>query len=166
MEEDAEEAIRMAEEVINIVRREAEKIEIKDKQELLKLINEIYDIYNPCTIIIHGSAVKNNYVEKISDIDLIVISQKFEKINMGERFIKLLENSQRYNLKAEIFGYTKEEIIRMIKNLNFFILDAIYYGIPLKDDGNFWMNIIEEFRKVEKEYCLEKTETDGWKFKN
>ena len=141
------------------------KIEIKDKQELLKLINEIYDIYNPCTIIIHGSAVKNNYVEKISDIDLIVISNKFEKINMGERFIKLLENSQRYNLRVEIFGYTKEEIIMMIKNLNFYILDAIYYGIPLKDDGNFWINIIEEFRKVEKKHCLKKTETDGWKFK-
>lgn len=142
------------------------KIKIKDKQELLKLINEIYDIYNPCTIIIHGSSVKNDYVEKISDIDLIVISQKFEKINLRERFIKLLEISQRYNLRAEIFGYTKEEIIRMIKKLNFFILDAIYYGIPLKDDGNFWMNIIEEFRKVEKEHCLEKTKTDGWKFKN
>jgi predicted nucleotidyltransferase len=130
------------------------------------LIEEIYEKYNPCTIILHGSALKGECVNEISDIDLIVVSEEFEKIDMEDRFVNLLEITQRYDLKAEIFGYTKQEFLNMKENINFFILDAVFYGLVLKDDENFWDKIIDRFKEVEAKYCLQKTETNGWKFKN
>jgi predicted nucleotidyltransferase len=139
---------------------------IKDKHKMEQLIEEIYEKYNPCTIILHGSATKGGYVNEISDIDLIVVSEKFEKIDMEDRFVYLLEISQRHDLRAEIFGYTKKEFLKMIENINFFILDAIFYGLVLKDDENFWDKIIDKFKEAKAKYCLQKTETNGWKFKN
>jgi hypothetical protein len=38
--------------------------------------------------------------------------------------------------------------------------------LALKDDKNFWDKIIDRFKEIEAKYCLQKTETDGWKFKN
>jgi predicted nucleotidyltransferase len=68
---------------------------------------------------LHGSSLKGGYVNEISDIDLIVVSEKFEKIDMEDRFVNLLEISQRHGLKAEILGYTKEEFLNMIENIGF-----------------------------------------------
>jgi predicted nucleotidyltransferase len=131
-----------------LLEEKLKKTKIKDKHKMEQLIEEIYEKYNPCTIILHGSALKGEYVNEISDIDLIVVSEKFEKIDMEDRFVNLLEISQRHDLRAEIFGYTKKEFLKMIENINFFILDAIFYGLVLKDDENFWDKIIDKFKEA------------------
>ena len=125
-------------------------------------IQEIVENFNPSAIILHGSAVKGNYVEKLSDIDIIVISPKFNDIDPKDRFTYLLGLAQKHALRVEALGYTPNEFIRMIKKLNFFALDAVYYGLPLHDEDELWNTISKEFKKIKKKSKLKKTETNGW----
>jgi hypothetical protein len=54
----------------------------------------------------------------------------------------------------------------MIKELNPFALDAVFYGISLYDKNGFWKNAVKEFKKCKRKYNLRKTESNGWVWKN
>lgn len=136
-----------------------------DPAKMERLVHEIAENYNPSVMVLHGSAAKGVFVEKVSDIDIIVISPRFKDVDPRERFIRLLEICQKHVRRVEALGYTPHEFVEMIDRLNFFALDAVYYGLPLYDEGNIWSTILEGFNKVKNRYGLKKTETDGWSFK-
>ncbi len=54
----------------------------------------------------------------------------------------------------------------MIKELNPFALDAVFYGVLLHDKNEFWKNAVKEFKKCKRKYNLRKTESNGWVWKN
>ena len=145
-----------------MLRERLKKIRALDPVRIEQLIQEIVENLNPSAVILHGSAAKGDFVDKLSDIDIIVISPKFNNINPKDRFAHLLELAQRQALKVEALGYTPQEFTRMVKKLNFFALDVAYYGIPLYDEDNLWVSIRKEFKKVEKKYVLKKRrQADG-----
>lgn len=147
-----------------MLREKLNKIKMLDPVRIEQFIQEITENFSPSTVILHGSAAKGNFVDKLSDIDIIVISPKFNNVDWKNRFTHLLEIAQKHTLGVEALGYTPHEFIRMIKKLNFFVLDVVYYGLPLHDDDNLWDTISKEFNKVKKKYKLKKTETDGWTY--
>lgn len=149
---------------LTLLREKLNKIKMLDPVRMERFIQEITEKFNPSAIILHGSAAKGNFVDKLSDIDIIVISPKFNNVAPEHRFTHLLELAQKHALRVEALGYTLHEFIRMIKKLNFFALDVAYYGLALHDEDDFWDMISKEFNKVEKKYKLKKTETDGWTY--
>lgn len=140
-------------------RLKAKKIDIPG---LERFINEIARDLDPATVILHGSLAKGGFVEKLSDVDLIVISSRLGDVDARERFIRLLEASQRHSLKADVTAYTPQEFLEMIKELNPFALDAVFYGVPLYDKDGLWRIASKEFEKSKEKYDLRKTESDGW----
>jgi hypothetical protein len=51
----------------------------------------------------------------------------------------------------------------MIKELNPFALDAVFYGISLYDKNGFWKNAVKEFKKCKRKYNLRKLKAmDGF----
>lgn len=149
---------------LKLLREKLNKINMLDPVRVEQFIQEIAKKFNPSTVILHGSATKGNFVEKLSDIDITVISPKFNNVTPEDRFTHLLELAQKHALRVDALGYTPGEFIKMIKKLNFFALDVVYYGLPLHDENDLWDVICKEFNKVEKKYKLKKTETDGWTF--
>ncbi|MBS7656267.1 hypothetical protein KEJ50_07230 [Candidatus Bathyarchaeota archaeon] len=93
---------------------------------------------------------------------MVVISPKFENIEFKERFIWLLEKTQKYFPKIDVTAYTPQEFLKTIKELNPFALDAAFYGIALYDKNKFWQTAIKEFKKYKRKYNLKKTESNGW----
>jgi len=52
---------------------------------------------------------------------------------------------------VDVVCYTPEELISGIKNLNFFIIDAIEYGIPLPRDSPLFSKAKKSVGRNEKE---------------
>ena len=148
-----------------MLREKLKKIKLPNPAGMEHFVQEIVEKLAPTSIILHGSAAKGTFVDKLSDIDIIVISPKFSDINPKDRFTRLLELAQRHRLRVEALGYTPQEFLRMIKRLNFFALDVVYYGLRLHDENGFWDKACEAFKEVEKKYALKKTETGGWTYR-
>ncbi|MBS7645159.1 MAG: nucleotidyltransferase domain-containing protein [Candidatus Bathyarchaeia archaeon] len=145
-----------------MLKKRLDRVKGFDASKLEHFINDLAGDLNPLTLILHGSLAKGGFVDKFSDIDIIVVSPKLRKVEVKERFTRLLEASQKYSLKADITAYTPREFLEMIRELNPFALDAIFYGIPLYDEGGFWKVASREFEKCRRKYNLRKTESNGW----
>lgn len=72
---------------------------------------------HPCKVILYGSLLKNAYRPGESDIDLLVISNKFKGMDEDARFDLLYKNTVGFALDWHIYGFTPEEI-RKISPLN------------------------------------------------
>ncbi|MEM3607151.1 MAG: hypothetical protein QXE30_05875 [Candidatus Bathyarchaeia archaeon] len=131
-----------------------------DLSKLNLFINDLAERLNPLTLILHGSLVKKQFIDKFSNIDMIVISPKFENIELKEHFTWLLEKTQKYFPKIYVTAYTPQEFLKMIKELNSFALDAAFYSVALYDKNKFWQIAIKEFKKYKRKYNLKKTESD------
>ena len=147
-----------------MLREKLKKVKIPNPVGLERFVQEIAENLAPSSVILHGSAAKGTFVDKLSDMDIIVISPKFSDIDPKDRFTRLLELAQRHRLRVEALGYTPQEFLRMIKRLNFFALDVVYYGLRLHDENGFWDKACEAFKEVQKKHTLKKTETGGWTY--
>lgn len=136
----------------------------KESIETERLVQELMEEFLPSVVILHGSAAKGEFVDNLSDMDIVVISSKFTEVDPKDRFIQLLEAAQRHASRVEALGYTLNEFTEMIKTLNFFALDIAYYGIPLYNKDNTWEAILENFDEVKKKHNLRKTPSGGWIF--
>ncbi|MEM2122171.1 MAG: nucleotidyltransferase domain-containing protein [Candidatus Bathyarchaeia archaeon] len=145
-----------------MLKRKLSRVKKWDASNLERFIGDLAGDLKPLTVILHGSLAKGGFVDKFSDMDIIVISPKLREVEAGERYIRLLEASQKHFLKADLAAYTPQEFLQMIKGLNPFALDAVFYGILLYDEDGFWKLAIEEFEKCRDKYDLRKTEGDGW----
>lgn len=80
--------------------------------------------------IIFGSSARDERLWD-SDIDLIVISPDFEKMNFHERSVFLLKHWKHKRVPLEAWGYTMEEYRKKVQNSLYF-QDIDEYGIIIK----------------------------------
>jgi len=78
---------------------------------------------NPEKVIIYGSFLTEDFKEKESDIDLIVISKKFTKLDEDERLKLLYRKTVGLPIDLHIYGFTSDEI----KNIS--PLRSLYYAL-------------------------------------
>jgi len=113
-------------------------------------------------VLLHGSYAKGTYIEDLSDIDLVVVSDDFEGVPIGERLSILAELLAGLEKPVEAIAYTKREFIENMRSFNPLILDALEYGIPLfKTD--FYDYALKEFRSLKEKHGL-KPIKDGWEW--
>ncbi len=72
---------------------------------------------NSYKIILYGSFTKGTYKHGESDIDLLVISNDFKKMDENERLDFLYKNTVGLPLDWHIYGFTPEEV-KKISPLN------------------------------------------------
>jgi len=78
-------------------------------------------------ILIFGSYAKNQHGDW-SDIDILVLSDRFKDVNILDRF-KILQEFKVGRIEA--FAYTYEELVRMVDKGNPLALNALSEGKPL-----------------------------------
>ena len=71
----------------------------------------------------YGSYITNNFKEKESDIDLLVISKKFKKLSEDNRLKLLYGKTVGLPIDLHIYGFTPDEI----KNVS--PLRSLYYAL-------------------------------------
>ncbi len=103
----------------------------KEKNALIKNVRAFLSRVEAEEGILFGSRIRNENLEN-SDVDLIIISDKFAKKRFIERFYPLHKNwTLPYFLEA--FPYTKAEL-KKLSNRGV-IRDALKNGIRIKLDG-------------------------------
>jgi len=116
-------------------------------------------------VILHGSYAKNTYILRESDVDVVIVSRKFQNVDVHKRFSMLSEAFKKVSSPVEAVGFTKEEFLDEIKKMNPFILDVMEYGIPLKSKGTLLMEEAKKiFESIKKKEGLEAIE-EGWRIK-
>jgi len=85
-------------------------------------------------IYLYGSYAKNTWL-KDSDVDLIVISKCFERIDFWERY-PMLRKLATEKRAFEILAYTPEELLK-----------ALEKSIVVKDASTYWIEITLEETK-------------------
>ena len=101
------------------IRRALKKL----RRDIVKVLDENVEVY------LFGSYARGDWLED-SDLDLIVVSDKFKGLSLGERYClvrKLLPN----NISVEILPYTPEEFKKAKKK-----------SIVLKDALEYWVRIL------------------------
>ncbi|MDO8611058.1 MAG: nucleotidyltransferase domain-containing protein [bacterium] len=85
-----------------------------DKKQTEKYIKEYITRLKPdlssYKIILYGSFLKDSFKPGESDIDMLVISKDFNKMNEDERFDFLYKNTLGLPLDWHIYGFTPDEI--------------------------------------------------------
>jgi uncharacterized protein len=80
--------------------------------------------------ILTGSRATGSYLED-SDIDLIIVSDDFSKMQLPER-LKYLQKQWKSKLPLEAFGYTANEF-RTLRRKSTYVREAVRKGIVLLD---------------------------------
>lgn len=80
-----------------MLKKKLSKIKGLDASKLNRFINGLAKKLDPLTLILHGSLVKGEFVDELSDIDMIVISPKLENVELKERFILVLKEAQTFS---------------------------------------------------------------------
>jgi len=103
------------------------------KKQAEKYIKEYITRLKPdlssCKIILYGSLTQDAYKPGESDVDLLIISKDFKKMNEDERFDFLYKKTVGLPLDWHVYGFTPEEI-KKISPLNT-LSEAIRTGRPL-----------------------------------
>ena len=89
-------------------------------KEYIKRLNE--DI-QPQEVIIYGSFLRNDYDPETSDIDLLVISNTFARMDEDERLRLLYRKTTGLPLDFHLYGLTKGEL----KNIS--PLNSLYHAL-------------------------------------
>jgi len=86
-----------------------------------------------------GSWARGTYLED-SDVDLIIVSDDFEKMGLPDRLV-YLQKSWKNNIPLEAFGYTTREFQRLRKQSTY-VKDAVRHGVPLTSSSRrAWKSI-------------------------
>ena len=80
--------------------------------------------------ILTGSRAKGSYLED-SDVDLIIVSDDFTKMQLPER-LRYLQKQWKSKIPLEAFGYTINEF-RSLQRKSTYVKEAVRTGIPLLD---------------------------------
>jgi len=100
------------------------------------------------TVIVLGSRAKGRWKPE-SDVDLVVIANNLPKGLKRKRI--LAEAPIFMDIQPDVF--TIEEFLHELNNFNITILDAIFCGKVVYDNG-FWFQVIERFKEMEEKYPL------------
>ncbi len=107
-------------------------------------------------IVVTGSRARNDHFTD-SDIDLVVVSEAFEKLNRGER-IELLLQDWHDSPALEPLGYTAHELLL---GRGLYVWDAMADGRVLHDDG-MWRQACQAFDRERMDGRLVRT-ARGWR---
>lgn len=108
---------------------------------------------NVHTVLVLGSRAKGRWKPE-SDVDALVVASNLPKVNYERWFV--LSDRPIY-LDINSFGCTKREFMCLLRQFHLLVLDAIYYGKVVYDDG-FWIEEKKKFKEIEKKYELQKTQ--------
>jgi len=100
------------------------------------------------TVVVLGSRVKGRYTSE-SDVDLLVVVDNLPK---GRKKRKVLSDAPIF-MNINTHGYTQEEIQAALKDCNMEVLDAMYYGLVVYDDGS-WSEATSRFKEFAETYDL------------
>lgn len=113
------------------------------------------------TVIVLGSRAKGNWTPE-SDVDVTIIASNLPREGkniLSRRFFDVM----RYIILSDMPLYlgvepsgccSKNEFLKKLRNFDIQVLDAIYYGKIIYDDG-FWMTVKTEFNKMKEVYGLD-----------
>ena len=79
--------------------------------------------------ILFGSSVRGDRLVE-SDIDLIVISSDFKRMNSAQRFL-ILQKNWKSKTELEAFGFTPEEFAK-VKDKSLILQETVEHGVRLK----------------------------------
>ena len=130
--------------------------------EILKALRKHH--INPEAVILHGSYAKGTYIEELSDLDILIISENFRHLDMPKRFSLLANIFKGFKPHIEAIGYTRQEILEQMEKLNPLILDALEYGKPLHGRELF-EQLKSIFEQLKKQLNL-KPIKHGWIYKS
>ncbi len=126
---------------------------------LEEAVRRIRSRYRVELIILHGSYAKGTYVEGLSDVDLLVVSDDFEGVPMGERLSSLAELLAGMEVPVEAVGLTRREFLGGLRSFNPLVLDSLEYGVPLYDRG-LYREALQEFEGLKRRGL--RRIRDGW----
>ena len=101
--------------------------------ELKTFLDMVLTEFAPVAVILYGSAAVGRE-GAWSDVDIIVISEKFSGLKPHERVGALLRFKAG---KIEALGYTPDEFLNMVRKMNPLALDAAAQGLPLYGEDFF-----------------------------
>lgn len=127
-------------------------------KDVIAFCKSVISALKPEAIILTGSYARRDFIEKTSDIDIIVISDRFRDPFL-DRIGRLIELN-RTSAPIQALGYRPREFLRMIRRRNVMALDAMYDGSFLYDRG-FGTKAKRAYESTVRSYGLRKTDT-GW----
>jgi len=101
----------------------------KVEEALNQLGKRLNENYGPTEVYLFGSFAKGDWLED-SDVDIIVVSEKFEGKPMPER-VNLVRKLAPYNLSFEILAYTPMELKKAMRK-----------SLIIQDASAHWKRII------------------------
>src|SRR5713101_4970862 len=106
-----------------------------------------------------GSWARRSYLED-SDVDLIIVSDDFEKMGLPDRLV-YLQKSWKNKIPLEAFGYTTREFQRLRKQSTY-VKDAVRHGVPLTSSSRrAWKSIKAVVgKRVETQGLVSEQETE------
>lgn len=100
----------------------------KVEKALNQLANQLNKNYGPVEIYLFGSFAKGDWLED-SDVDIIVVSEKFQDKAMPER-VNMVRKLAQDNIALEILAYTPKEL-----------KEASTRSIVVQDASTYWKRI-------------------------
>ncbi len=129
-------------------------------ESLLKRILEALREVEPQLVLLHGSYARGDFLEGVSDVDLLVVSERFRGVPIGERISLLAYALRRITPPVEAVGYTLDELLERIEGLDPYVLAAVEEGVVVLDEG-VYPRVREKYLEVKRRYKLRRIE-GGW----
>ncbi|MBE0448206.1 MAG: nucleotidyltransferase domain-containing protein [Actinobacteria bacterium] len=113
-------------------------------QQVLGFAEQAVDKLQPETIILYGSYATKTFIRKVSDVDIIILSERFAK-----KFLDRLADLSSLvppGSRIEALGYTPEEFHKMLLQAHPTAIDAVEFGIALYGEEPFrkYQNLLKE----------------------
>jgi len=137
-----------------------ERARLPYAEEIADFCSAIIEAFEPWCAIIHGSVARGDYVLGRSDVDVLVISDRFEGMDVRDRVSMLLPYGVGRAVFFEALGFTREEALRMLEDMNLLMLDALHHGKVIYDRG-FYGQFKARFKRLVAERGLVKIRK-GW----
>jgi predicted nucleotidyltransferase len=101
------------------------------------------------TVVALGSRAKRQFRPQ-SDVDVIVIARNLPE---SKRQIQRIISDTPMFMGLEPDGFTPEEFLERLEDFDMQVLDAVYYGKVIYDNG-FWLEVRRRFDQLDAKYGL------------